>query len=253
MQESILLIDDNEEIRENTKYLLELKGYKVITASDGKKGLEIAFLERPNLILCDIKMPSMNGYEVIKILKKNEETLTIPFIFISVRSELTDIRLGMQLGADDYIVKPFLAKDLIDSVRVRLDKYNAIKMNTPLINNLQNNNRLSYNKRIILKGNNTLLFSNVNEITHIIAENQYTKVFFKNSKNIVVYKSLKEWESILPDNEFIRIHRSYVININYVEKIEKYSKSAFSIKLENINNIFISSRRFSAKIRANIN
>jgi DNA-binding response OmpR family regulator len=118
----ILLIEDNMEVRENTEEILSLANYSVITAPNGKIGVELAQCERPDLIVCDIMMPELDGYGVLHILSKSEETAPIPFIFLTAKAEKTDIRKGMVLGADDYLTKPFDDTDLLNAIEVRLRK-----------------------------------------------------------------------------------------------------------------------------------
>ena len=102
----ILLIEDDIVLRENTAELLELSGYKVETASNGRAGIEVAKKYLPNLIVCDIMMPELDGYGALESLSKNDSTKYIPFIFLSAKTERKDVRKGMDLGADDYITKP---------------------------------------------------------------------------------------------------------------------------------------------------
>ena len=103
----ILLIEDDVVLRENTAELLELSNYDVIAASNGKIGVELAKTSLPNIIICDIMMPELDGYGVLEALAKNKKTKHIPFIFLSAKTERKDVRKGMDLGADDYITKPF--------------------------------------------------------------------------------------------------------------------------------------------------
>src|ERR1700722_4146955 len=103
----ILVIEDNQKVRENIAEILELSNYKVLTASEGKAGVEIALKENPDLIVCDIMMPVLDGYGVLHLLNKHKETFSTPFIFLTAKSEKSDFRKGMELGADDYITKPF--------------------------------------------------------------------------------------------------------------------------------------------------
>lgn len=119
---TILIIEDDTALRENTAELLELQKYKVLTAATGADGLRLAILNLPDLIICDIMMPRKDGYEVLDELTKNPATRQIPFIFLSAKTEHKEIRLGMDLGADDYITKPFLEEELISAVESRLAK-----------------------------------------------------------------------------------------------------------------------------------
>ena len=123
----ILLIEDNEDIRDNTGEILELAGYKVFTAENGKLGVEAALRENPDLIICDIMMPVLDGYGVLHVVQKNEDTKNTPFIFLTAKSERSDFRKGMELGADDYITKPFNGTELLNAVEGRLKKVDLLK------------------------------------------------------------------------------------------------------------------------------
>jgi CRP-like cAMP-binding protein len=118
----ILLIEDNPEVRENTSEILSLANYNVLSAENGKIGVDLALKEKPDLIICDIMMPELDGYGVLHILSKNEQTANIPFIFLTAKTEKTDIRKGMNLGADDYLTKPFDDTDLLNAIETRLRK-----------------------------------------------------------------------------------------------------------------------------------
>ncbi|QFZ53691.1 response regulator [Oceanihabitans sp. IOP_32] len=124
---TVLLIEDDVVLRENTAELLELSNYKVITASNGKSGVEKAKKHVPDIIVCDIMMPELDGYSVLKILSNNESTKVIPFIFLSAKTEREDLRKGMNLGADDYITKPFTEEELISAIESRLAKVAILK------------------------------------------------------------------------------------------------------------------------------
>ena len=123
----ILLIEDNENIRENTAEILELANYKVFTAENGKIGVEIALQEKPDLIVCDIMMPVLDGYGVLHLLHKNPAVQHTPFIFLSAKAEREDMRRGMELGADDYLSKPFEGTELLNAIESRLKKVEQMK------------------------------------------------------------------------------------------------------------------------------
>jgi CRP-like cAMP-binding protein len=128
---SILIIEDNTEIRENTAEILELAGYKTFTAENGKVGVETALREKPDVIVCDIMMPILDGYGVLHLLNKNEDTKNIPFIFLSAKAERSDFRKGMEMGADDYISKPFEEIELLNAVEMRLKKKAVLSQEYP--------------------------------------------------------------------------------------------------------------------------
>lgn len=118
----ILIIEDNLDIRENVTEILRLCGYEVFEADNGKTGTELAIRHVPDLILCDIMMDDLDGYGVLHLLSKHESTKTIPFIFMTAKSERADIRKGMELGADDYLTKPFDDTELLNAIEIRLKK-----------------------------------------------------------------------------------------------------------------------------------
>lgn len=124
---TILLIEDNADIRENLAEILELANYKVHTAADGQEGVTAALAHGPDLIICDIMMPVLDGYGVIHMLQKKPETYNIPFIFLTAKAERAEIRKGMELGADDYITKPFNSTELLNAVESRLRKSELLK------------------------------------------------------------------------------------------------------------------------------
>ena len=126
-KKKIVLIEDNVDVRENTSEILSLAQYHVITATNGKEGVEAVLREIPDLIICDIMMPVLDGYGVLHMLSKNEETAGIPFIFLTAKAERNDFRKGMELGADDYLTKPFDETELLKAIESRLKKNEVFK------------------------------------------------------------------------------------------------------------------------------
>ncbi len=124
----ILVVEDNPDVRENLAEILVLSGYLAITAENGKIGVEKAQKELPDLILCDIMMPELDGYGVLHILSRGQQTADIPFIFLTAKAEKEDFRRGMSLGADDYIVKPFDDVALLQTIEARLHKSERLRI-----------------------------------------------------------------------------------------------------------------------------
>jgi CRP/FNR family cyclic AMP-dependent transcriptional regulator len=135
MRKKILIVEDNAEVRENIAEILELSNYEVFTAENGKNGVELALNKIPDLIVCDIMMPVLDGYGVLHLLNKHIETYGIPFIFLTAKSEKSDLRKGMEMGADDYITKPFDGTELLNAIEVRLKKSELIKQHAANSNN----------------------------------------------------------------------------------------------------------------------
>jgi len=127
MKKTILLIEDNQDVRENTAEILELANYTVLTAPDGKEGVELAKSNRPDLIICDIMMPGLDGYGVLHLISKDPDLTSVPFIFLTAKAERSDMRKGMDLGADDYITKPFDKTELLNAIESRLRRADALK------------------------------------------------------------------------------------------------------------------------------
>lgn len=121
----ILVIEDEKEIRENLEDLLSDK-YEVLVASGGREGLEIALRELPDIVLCDVTMAGVTGHNVLTGLRSNPTTVNIPFIFLTARVSKDDMRLGMELGADDYLTKPFTRKELLSAITARLKRFERI-------------------------------------------------------------------------------------------------------------------------------
>lgn len=138
---TILIIEDNADILSNIAEILELAGYKVLTALNGKLGVEAALEDNPDLVICDIMMPILDGYGVLHMLQNNKQLQHAPFIFLSAKNEMTDLRKGMDLGADDYVTKPFDATELLNVVETRLKKADLLKRELP-DNGLQGLNQL---------------------------------------------------------------------------------------------------------------
>ncbi len=122
---TILVIEDDEAVRDNVLDLLKGEGFFALGAENGEEGLRAAQKRQPDLIVCDIMMPGIDGYDVLRSLRQDTVTSAIPFIFLTARAARSDFREGMELGADDYLVKPFTAEELLNAVRTRLKKYDV--------------------------------------------------------------------------------------------------------------------------------
>ena len=124
---TILLIEDDEVIRENTAELLEMAGFAVLTAENGQLGVAHALATKPDLVVCDIMMPVLDGYGVLQIFNQNAQLAGVPFIFLTAKTERTDLRRGMALGADDYLTKPFDKAELLSAITGRLNRFQHLK------------------------------------------------------------------------------------------------------------------------------
>jgi len=118
----ILFIDDNHELREATIEALELEGFQVFGAESGLRGIEIAIEQKPDIILCDIRMPDIDGFEVCRLLKQNKLTSPTPFIFLTALGDNENIHKGIEVSADDYVVKPFMLAELLTTINTAMRK-----------------------------------------------------------------------------------------------------------------------------------
>jgi DNA-binding response OmpR family regulator len=195
----ILVIEDNNEVRENIAEILELSNYKVVTAEDGKKGVELALHEVPDLIVCDIMMPVLDGYGVLHLLSKHVETYGIPFIFLTAKSEKIDLRKGMEMGADDYLTKPFDGIELLNAIEIRLKKAESIRRQAT-----KNNEDIDAFINDAQKNSGLKLTSNEREVYDykkkqmIYAEGQRPKaVYYIKSGKIKIYKTSEDGKELI--------------------------------------------------------
>ena len=188
---TVLSIEDNAEIRENTAEILELANYRVITAENGKDGIEKATSEKPDVIVCDIMMPVLDGYGVLHMLNKSEALREIPFIFLTAKTERLDFRKGMDMGADDYITKPFTELELLNGIEQRIKKVNRIKEKYA---NGQNDMKALFEemgKESIWEEFSSGRFTNVYKKKQIIYSegNHPSNIFFVRKGKVKLYKS----------------------------------------------------------------
>lgn len=245
----ILIIEDEKSVLNNIQTLLEEEGYLPLTAADGEKGIEIAKKELPDLIICDIMMPKKDGYAVLQELAEDKSTKGIPFIFLTAKVEHIDLRKGMELGADDYLFKPFKLDELLKSIESRLKRFNIVKAAFVEKNDSDKSKKFKYSDRIFISVNSKPQPLILSEIIYITAENQYTSIKLQNGKVYLIRRAMTAWIKILPQEHFLRIHRATIININFIVKIEKWYNSGFLVTMKNVDEPFVISKRFASKLR----
>jgi len=128
---TILLIEDHAPLRRNLEDILTLEGHRVLTAADGPSGLATARAAQPDLVICDIMLPGLDGLEILAALRASPATAAMPFIFLTAKGDAPDIRAGMSLGADDYLPKPVARADLLDAIRTRLQRASQQRVFAP--------------------------------------------------------------------------------------------------------------------------
>jgi CRP-like cAMP-binding protein/CheY-like chemotaxis protein len=226
---TILLIEDNLEVRENTAEILELANYKVLTAENGKIGIDLAKKNIPDLIICDIMMPELDGYGVLHVLGKSPDTASIPFIFLTAKTEKADVRKGMNLGADDYLTKPFDDVELLDAVEIRLRKNELVRG--------QNNTTMDHIEQIATEARG------LKELEELIADKRrinrlkkkqvlYSEGNIANSLFFVVSGKVKTYKTNTDGREYIvGLHKGgdFVGYMNLLED-SVYSDSAMTME-----------------------
>lgn len=220
---TILLIEDDTVLRENTAELLELSDYKVLTASNGQIGVEMAKNHKPDIVVCDIMMPILDGYGVLEALSKNNETKFIPFIFLSAKTERQDVRKGMDLGADDYITKPFTEDEIISAIESRIAKAALLKEERESLQNSSSDTdeeiRTLNDLKNFLDDNGTVYNFSKNDI--IYKEGQNSNYIYLISKGVVrCYKfdeSGKELTTGLHKEDDLFGYSSFTQNVPYKE------------------------------------
>ncbi|MFH0733505.1 MAG: LytTR family DNA-binding domain-containing protein [bacterium] len=253
MDTKILVIDDEDGLRDNIVTLLTEEGYLVESANNGELGIKLAQTFYPDIIICDIVMRGMNGYDVLRTLFQNDKTKGIPFIFLSARIEREHIRLGMELGADDYLLKPYKKEELLFAIETRLKKISFFKEagNVKKDEVFSNNDKEIYtlDDKLFVKQKDEISFIKIAEIKYITAANQYSLVYLNGGKGVLVHKSMKEWEEKLPAKNFLRVHRSTIICIDQISKIENWFNNSYRVYLSQIPTPILISKRFATKLR----
>ncbi|HTQ65848.1 MAG TPA: response regulator [Puia sp.] len=221
----ILVIEDNADVRENIVEILELSDYQVLQAPDGKAGVEIAMKEIPDLVICDIMMPVLDGYGVLHLLSKHKETYGVPFIFLTAKSEKSDFRKGMELGADDYLTKPFDGIELLNAVEIRLKKTENLRKASG-----ETGDKVRDFINTVRQSGNIKLVSDEREVYDfkkkqlIYSEGQRPKaLYYIISGKIKIYKSSRDGKeliiSVLGQGDFFGY--TYILeNKNYAENAQ---------------------------------
>lgn len=257
---NILLVEDNGLLAENIKALLEEELFNVTVAVTAEEGLTLAVQQKPDLILCDIMLPDKDGYELFIVLKEKFGNVLPPFIFLTAKSQRDDQRKGMELGADDFITKPFTKNELIKAIETQIWKREKLTdgakketQKSELMHHqetdLKEGEKLSYNGFIFLNDKKSPGFFAVKKIVYVKSLKDYSIVFFNDSKKILVRRTLTTWESILPSEYFVRIHRQTIINLQFLEKVERDKNYTYKVFLKFVEIPFTMSQRYSRKIK----
>ncbi|HLP12371.1 MAG TPA: response regulator [Flavobacteriales bacterium] len=248
MSKTILLIEDNKDIRENTAEILSLAKYNVITAANGKEGVEKAQAEKPDLIICDIMMPVLDGHGVLLMLSKNEETSSIPFIFLTAKAERSDLRKGMEMGADDYLTKPFDDVELMNAIESRLKKTEILKKeyskNIDGVNDFLNEAKGIESLKKLSEERDLRVYKKKDEI---YKEGNYPKgIYFINKGKVKIFQTNEQGKELITELHKEGDFFGYLSLI----KDEKYTNTATALEDSEI--YMIPKEDFSALLYKNV-
>lgn len=240
----ILVIEDDESVRLPLVDTLEANGYVVIAVENGRLGIDAAREHLPDIILCDIMMPEVDGHGVFEALNDDSETGIIPFIFLTAKTNPEDIREGLSLGVDDYIAKPFDPKELLDAIRTRLDRYQKITKAAITVN------EESEYEQIFIKDGESCWFVDYDNLRLIESEDNYVRLFFDDEKPLIS-RTLNYLEERLPSKRFFRANRKQIINLRWIKNIQPWFNGGLLVTLKDSDGSKVQmSRRASQSFRS---
>ena len=267
---SVLIIEDDIIVREATITILSDEGFNVDFAINGEQGIKLIKKNTYDIVLCDIIMPAMNGFNVLENINSLKLTTKPIFIYLTAKSERPDYRLGMELGADDFITKPFTKKELLKAIdtqiKKREDSRSKVDIEKEVLRILQNNikpdsesnkkdeesKEIKYEGNVFLTDGKKSDFVKMKSVIYIQSAKDYTRVYTSDSKSYLVRKPIKQWHDKLPKEHFLRIHRSTIINTDYIRKVEKSENYTHRIYMENVKEPFIISQSYSKILKNQI-
>ena len=249
----ILIIEDDKGINESLCDILELSGYNTISSSDGKEGYKKILSENPDLVICDINMPELNGFELLGAINQrlSEDVLPV-FIFLTAKVENQDIRQGLNLGADDYVTKPFDLNELLEIIKMRLEKRDKVLKSMGIAEgetrpapsaNVSVKSNAQFSK-IAIPSSDGLEMVQFENVLRCEADRAYCQFFLKDKNKLMVSKPLKEFEETLLAHEFMKVHKSHIVNLNHVIKYVR-GANGYLVMSDNTS-VPVSSRRKEA-------
>lgn len=288
----ILIIDDDDQICTVLGEFLRRHGYEVMTADSGEQGLETAATFVPDLILCDLEMPGMDGQGVVSALRQDGRLGEIPVIFLSGCTERGQIRRSMNLGGDDYITKPAELPEILETIKARLSRRQkqldqldqqldqAAQIFVGIIHDLNKTSpeihwladasdgladqqnqilqkvRESLNASktatsaeetspatLLVKSHNRQHFLKLSEVKVLMACGEYANIYWGEDQHLMFRKPLKQWEKELPPDQFLRVHRQAIVNLAFLDFVEKDGEGRLQIHLREFKQVIPVSQR----------
>jgi len=235
LKQTIVILEDDPSVLMPIVDLLEAEGFDVESAQDGLSGLELIGETLPDLIVSDIMMPVMDGLEVFEKLQEDPHTSVIPFIFLTAKTDPKDIRKGLSLGADDYLTKPFEPEDLLNAIRVRLNKYKTISDAALTVTGREDLDQ------IFIKDGESCWLVELEKIILLESEGNYVRVQFEDNKPLIS-KTLTSFEERLPKKQFFRANRKQMINLKWIRNIQPWFGTSLLVTLKDGTKVKMSRR-----------
>ncbi|KAB2845921.1 MAG: response regulator [Melioribacteraceae bacterium] len=245
----ILIIEDDKNIKEALLEIFREMNYEPVAFTSAEEGVKYIDKNIPDLIICDIQLPGIDGFKFLEKIKKDDRLKLMPFIFLTARAEKEDWRKGMNIGADDYIIKPFKLAELLYVVDSKIGKYDELKS---LIKSKKKDAEIeifSMDNKLQKLDKNSFKQFQIKEIILIEAADQYTNLFLTNSRKLLIRKPIKDWEKILPGNIFLKAHRAYLVNKNFIENAGEVEPRNLTLQLKEIKKTINVSKRNISKIK----
>ena len=283
----ILIIDDDSQVCSLVGEFLSRHGHEVATAPNGDRGLKTAAILKPDLVLCDLDMPGLDGHDVVSIMRRDEHQGEIPIIFLSACTEHGRIRRSMNLGADDFITKTAPLEDILEAVTAKLQRHDkqrqrldrqvekAAEIFVGIIHDLNNQapevmwlaqtasgmvgeqNQIIQRVRktlntngasgrpasVMIKNNNRSEFLKLSEVKAFLADGEYSNICWGRDQHMMFRKPLKQWQMELPADQFVRVHRHAIINLKFIDFVEKDPEGKQQIHLRDFTQMIPVSQR----------
>ncbi len=289
----ILIIDDDAQVRNVVGEFLRRHGHDVVAASNGSEGLQAAAASTPELILCDLDMPALDGNQVVSALRKDDQLAEVPVIFLSGCSDREQIRRSMNLGADDFLVKPSPLAEILEAVNAKLARRQdhrqrqekrmrkAVEVFVGIVHDLnQGGGEIRWMAQksvgsdgrevavaeqpapvsgekappgasapaagadsVLVTHNNRRQFLKISEVKALLADGEYSTVYWGKGQRMMFRKSLKQWLVELPARQFVQVHRSAIVNLAHLDFVEKVAEGGLQIHIRDLKDVIPVSQR----------
>lgn len=274
----ILVIEDDPILQENTTEILKEEGYDVTATALGYEGISYVKEQQFDIVLCDIMLPDIQGFAFLKMISMMNDIVVPPVIFMTALSDRNSFRKGMELGADDFLTKPFTHAELLNSIETQLKKRNLLSMRMRNDNRAEAANKmrltaeilphiptpqsvsgkttaenaarkLTMEDSIFISSRHKSQFVHLKDIVYIESDKDYSTIWLSASVKFLLRKTLKAWIEMLPAGKFLRINKSVIINIEHIVKMENWSHGSYIVRMKGFDAPHEVSRQYSRELR----